>query len=695
MEHDLSASIAVVNRNNVWINDNSVTSCSGCKKEFGFLTRKHHCRICGNIFCYACCNQWIVVPDFITDRPEPADYWNITYYVTSLKNNEEKVCTNCYQLINERTASYQRILTIFDNPVSINKIKEFSESRNDIKHHYFDHLRNIQYYLPNHKYTDIDKKMLRVNALYFSKHSKYLVHLIKSIDWGQQEFPNNSLYQSYPDRSINSNKNNDELKFVMDIINGNKISTCNEIYCTRTCQDYLSCDDCVNILYSCVNHLPNELIEYLFNIIIKTPEQVILCHLSFFVSLIKNNRKNNLLQSLLYKLLNTSKKMIYHTYWFLSNAREDANINQLTNINSFINLFDLKLVKIMYSEYMFYVGLINNLHNVKDYLFNTFEKYKPISLPYEPGLQLTEVDLESIDVKNSYTKPVAITFVATQKTDGMDPLYHKIRLLFKKESIANDILVLNLMTLSDIILCDHLNTSFGVVIYPAMSLTANSGMIEMIENAETVYSINTNRKTTILQHIIERNENKIVSDVLNRYMFSLVSYTLHSYFIGLGDRHLQNIMITDDGAIFHIDFGFIMGTDAYPLTAGDIKLNTGMLDVIGGNNGERYQKYLELCAQGVILIRKYFNMFFILLSQNTKFKEKYIEKFVMSRFQPRQIDNMVIEELLSIIKKSNNAYSDSIRDFLHYHGQEKTIQNGITKVIKNAMNVVKTFTKSQ
>lgn len=684
MNNDLAASIAVFNRNNVWISDNAVTSCRNCKTEFGFLTRKHHCRNCGNIFCYACCHNWIVIPDFITDRPNPADYWNLSYYITSLKNEEERVCDQCYKLIKERTVSYQRILSIFDNPIPIDKIKELPESDADFKHHYFDHLRNIQYYLPNHKYTDIDKKMLHVNAHYFSKHSKYLVHLIKSIDWGQTESLSGSMHRSLTRKSKN---NETELKFVMNIINGDKITTCNEIYCTRTCQELLSCDDCVNILYSCANYLPDELIKYLFDIILKTPEQVILCHLSFFVTLVKNTR-HQLLHSLLYRLLSTSKKMIYHTYWFLTNAREDANINQLTNINNFINLFDAKLVKTMHHEYMFYVGLINHLHNLEEYLLNTFERYKPISLPYEPDLQLTDVDLTSINKGTSHTEPVSVTFVATETMDGTNPIYHKIRLLFKKESILNDVLVLNLMTLSDIILSEHLSTNFGVVVYPAMPLTANSGMIEMIENAETVYAINT-RKTTILQHIIERNENRIVGDVLDRYMFSLVSYTLHSYFIGLGDRHLQNIMITDDGAIFHIDFGFILGEDAYPLTASDIKLNSGMLDVIGGNEGHRYQKYLNLCATGVILLRKYFNMFFILLSQNTKFKEKYIENFILSRFQPRQTDNIVIEELMAIIKKSNNSYSDSIRDFLHYHGQERTIQKGIARIIKNAVNAIK------
>ena len=700
MENNLAASILIRNKNNVWVDDNMVAECHFCRIEFGYIfNRKHHCRNCGNVFCYACTNQSIIIPDFITDRPDAADFWNISYYVTSLKGNEERVCKQCYDIIKEKTKAYEKIVSIFDNPVSIDRIKELSESNSDVKNHYFDHLRNIQYYLPNHRYSDIDKKLLKINAQYFSQHSKYLVHLIKSMDWNIQNKPNmnrsliTSRYvknNSIMNSTMNATKNahQDQLQFIINVINGEKNRSCNELYCTRTCQEQLSFDDCINILYSCVGSLPDQLIQYLFDIINKTPEQVILCHLSFFITLITNNT-NKLLQILLFNLLTQSTKIIYHTYWFLNNAKDKSNISEEHNINNFINLFDKELIRVMDQEYMFFVGLINNLEDPKKYLINVFEKYKPISLPYEPNIKLISVDLAGIEIKSSYTKPVLIPFVIdTGET---------IRLLFKKESITNDVTVLNLMTLCDIILCENLNTDFGVVVYPVMPLTANSGMIEIVDKAETIYAI-TSKKKPILQHIIERNEDKVIGDVLDRYTHSLVSYTLHSYFLALGDRHLQNIMITDDAAIFHIDFGYILGSDAYPLTSSDIKLNGNMLDVLGGYEGIRYKKYLELCSQGVILLRKYFNIFFILLSQDVKFKENHIEKFVMARFQPRQSDAVVISELMAVIKQSNNAFAGYIRDFLHYHTQEKTFQNGvggIGAVLETAYGAVKNFAISR
>lgn len=37
-----------------WVPDSHRTTCAGCDAEFGMVTRKHHCRGCGEVFCNQC-----------------------------------------------------------------------------------------------------------------------------------------------------------------------------------------------------------------------------------------------------------------------------------------------------------------------------------------------------------------------------------------------------------------------------------------------------------------------------------------------------------------------------------------------------------------------------------------------------------------------------------------------------------------
>jgi hypothetical protein len=42
-----------------WVPDNETQECGICKKQFGLLRRKHHCRQCGQIFCADCMDKKI------------------------------------------------------------------------------------------------------------------------------------------------------------------------------------------------------------------------------------------------------------------------------------------------------------------------------------------------------------------------------------------------------------------------------------------------------------------------------------------------------------------------------------------------------------------------------------------------------------------------------------------------------------
>jgi phosphatidylinositol 3-kinase len=52
-----------------------------------------------------------------------------------------------------------------------------------------------------------------------------------------------------------------------------------------------------------------------------------------------------------------------------------------------------------------------------------------------------------------------------------------------------------------------------------------------------------------------------------------------TYFLGIGDRHLENVMIDNQGKFFHIDFGYILDNDV-KLYPPPLKLIKEMVDAM-------------------------------------------------------------------------------------------------------------------
>ena len=48
-----------VQATNQWVSDASIRQCQDCSMRFTLFARRHHCRLCGRIFCHACSNHWL------------------------------------------------------------------------------------------------------------------------------------------------------------------------------------------------------------------------------------------------------------------------------------------------------------------------------------------------------------------------------------------------------------------------------------------------------------------------------------------------------------------------------------------------------------------------------------------------------------------------------------------------------------
>lgn len=75
----------------VWESDTDVKECRGCRRKFGFLVRRHHCRCCGLIHCDRCSTSraYLESSQILQDPNGPLESLEV------LSSQHVRVCDNC------------------------------------------------------------------------------------------------------------------------------------------------------------------------------------------------------------------------------------------------------------------------------------------------------------------------------------------------------------------------------------------------------------------------------------------------------------------------------------------------------------------------------------------------------------------------------------------------------------------------
>ncbi len=164
----------------------------------------------------------------------------------------------------------------------------------------------------------------------------------------------------------------------------------------------------------------------------------------------------------------------------------------------------------------------------------------------------------------------------------------------------------------------------------------------------------------------------ISSECMDLYVKSCAGCCVMTYILGIGDRHLDNVMIKKNGQMFHIDFGWILGNDPKPMPAA-FRLTRNMVDAMGGEESEHFAKFKSLCYQAFNWLRKSANLILNLMSLMgdaglSQLRRQDLEKtlwFVENRFHLEKTDEEAEHYFLFLINQSMNAIVPKVTEALH------------------------------
>jgi len=244
-------------------------------------------------------------------------------------------------------------------------------------------------------------------------------------------------------------------------------------------------------------------------------------------------------------------------------------------------------------------------------MLNYLKKFR---LPLHPTILLTNrFVLDKCKPLDSAKCPLWLVLL-----DTCDEPYY---LIFKSgDDIRQDLLTLQMLNIMDQMWKKE-NLDFNLTIYRCLATSDSVGMIEVVLEAETIANIQKTVgvtgafKTKILTDWL-REHNPTEDDfqlAVNNFTTSCAGYCVATYILGVGDRHNDSIMLKKSGHLFHIDFGHFLGNFKKFIMIKREKVPFVFIPefahIIGGEKSQNFQRFVDLCSQAYLIVRKHSSVF--------------------------------------------------------------------------------------
>ncbi|KAG0244154.1 Phosphatidylinositol (PI) 3-kinase [Actinomortierella wolfii] len=300
---------------------------------------------------------------------------------------------------------------------------------------------------------------------------------------------------------------------------------------------------------------------------------------------------------------------------------------------------------------------------------NNLLSFPPLPLPLDPRVEVTGIIPDRTSIFKSSLLPLHLTFSCS---DGSE--YSAI---FKHgDDLRQDQLVIQLISLMDDLLRKE-NLDLKLLPYKVLATGSDHGLVQFVQSQSLAAVLNENNGSLLMfwrkYHLDERSVDTfgVKPEVMDNYVKSCAGYCVVTYLLGVGDRHLDNLLLSPNGNIFHVDFGFILGRDPKPFPA-PMKITKEMVEAMGGFNSIHYQNFKSYCFTAYNILRKsanlILNLFGLMVDANIPDIKAEPDKAVWKveeRFQLNLTEDEAIKFFQNLINESVSAVIPQIAETIH------------------------------
>ncbi|OAA48578.1 Phosphatidylinositol Kinase [Metarhizium rileyi] len=296
----------------------------------------------------------------------------------------------------------------------------------------------------------------------------------------------------------------------------------------------------------------------------------------------------------------------------------------------------------------------------------------PLAIPLDPAVKITGIAPDQVAVFKSSLNPIKCTFKTT--TGGTYPIIFKLG-----DDLRQDQLVIQILTLMDQLLQKE-NLDLKLSPYKILATSTTAGASQFVQSQSLSAIVGKYRTNPALAYLRHHNPDDrqplgVRQETLDTYIKSCAGYCVITYILGVGDRHLDNLLLAPDGHFFHADFGFILGRDPKPF-APLMKLSKEMVECMGGVNSEHYNRFRQYCFLAYTALRKssnlILNLFSLMLHANIPDIRLEPDKAVVKvreRFHLELSEEEAIVYFGNVIEGTLTAFAPVVIDKLHEWAQ--------------------------
>ena len=610
-----------------WTNDNKVNQCYNCRTAFGMWNRKHHCRVCGRIFCHSCSNQKILIPSFIRHF--------IASSLDSIGEDEKRVCSVCYNSTHIANTTKKEIYIFANLPLDIKEINKLAIVNKKWKGA-IDTLasiwHSIQYKLPHTKFTKLEKALLvqRINLI--QGHNAWAIQITKALNIIPPSGKKHRLCEE-----LSCRKGCIEKLSVYDLLelytHNHKLNMDIDRWCSKAWLGIHS-DDNIHLMPWWVHIFrtrPHIATRIFINEIVDDMAIVYA-----FLFELKLQSQDSMFQSTLLAILNHCLKIIPNEF-----RKKWQDSNDFITVLERLSNTDMPT---------------RRERIITEYILNE----KEVVCPWNVDIIIHRLGLETSRL-NTVSKPLKMTLYTNKGN---------IDILYKMEDVRKDRMTMDISYWLQ--RCTDNKVEFTT--YSVFPVTSNSGIIQMLDGVTTLYDVKHKHHTTLQNFILDRNSSLTVDNLRTRFVKSVAAACVLSYVIGVGDRHLENMLVTDDGKLIHVDFGYLLGDDPKHVQT-EMRITPDMLDALGGKGSATFTSFQELCGDVYKILRTQSSFWYCLLTYLSDAsprigtfwgQRKRIQQHVLERLCPGEMEDEATMQIVEIVKRSSkDGWGNTVSDTVH------------------------------